>query len=175
MYFLYRHWDRYNNLLYVGISLSTVQRLSEHRRAARWYDKIYKITIEQYSSKKEALEAEKVAIKVENPAFNIQHSSINKKHAKEVTINQKACLLLAKNDTLHGTEYKVLLYLTGVMDFKNQVIASQTHIAKELGMKQPQVSEAINKLVTAGAIRKISILGSNGYYIEPVYAIKGSR
>lgn len=89
--------------------------------------------------------------------------------------DQSASVLLAKNETLHGTEYKVLLYLAGVMDFKNQVIASQTHIAKELGMKQPQVSEAINKLVVAGVLQKINILGTNGYYVEPAYAVKGAR
>ena len=88
---------------------------------------------------------------------------------------QQASVLLAKDNTLHGTEYKVLLYLAGVMDYQNQVIASQSHIARELGMKQPQVSEAINKLVAAGAVTKINVLGTNGYYVDAAFALKGTR
>lgn len=89
--------------------------------------------------------------------------------------DQQASVMLAKDTTLHGTEYKVLLYLAGVMDFHNQVIASQSHIARELGMKQPQVSEAINKLVAAGAVTKINVLGTNGYCVDAAFALKGSR
>jgi hypothetical protein len=35
---LYRHYDAEGNLLYVGISLNSVVRLTQHRQASGWFD-----------------------------------------------------------------------------------------------------------------------------------------
>lgn len=71
---LYRHWDKDDNLLYVGISLSAVQRTSQHKRLAGWFPKVTKITIEHFDSREAALKAEKKAIRKEEPRFNKAHS-----------------------------------------------------------------------------------------------------
>lgn len=68
---LYRHFDAAGNLLYVGISLNTVARLSQHKRNARWYEQIVRIDIERFRSRTEALAAEDRAIEVEKPLHNI--------------------------------------------------------------------------------------------------------
>lgn len=68
---LYRHLDAEGRLLYVGISLSALNRLSQHKTTAHWFASIAKVTIETFPSHKEALEAEKLAIKTDNPAWNI--------------------------------------------------------------------------------------------------------
>ena len=47
---LYRHFDEWDNLLYVGVSLSTIQRLSQHNRHYHWFNNIIKITIENFPS-----------------------------------------------------------------------------------------------------------------------------
>jgi excinuclease UvrABC nuclease subunit len=70
---LYRHFDADGNLLYVGISLSALTRLYAHGKAA-WYNDIKNVTIENYPTKRMALDAEKNAIKTEKPIHNIMHN-----------------------------------------------------------------------------------------------------
>lgn len=68
---LYRHFDKTGKLLYVGISISTLTRLSQHSNNSVWFDSIYKVEIEKFSSRMEAQEAERIAIKKEKPEHNI--------------------------------------------------------------------------------------------------------
>lgn len=69
---LYRHYDADGNLLYIGISLSTVHRLGQHRKHAHWFRQITSITVEHFPSKVEATEAEALAISRESPRHNIR-------------------------------------------------------------------------------------------------------
>jgi len=71
MQYLYRHYDKEGSLLYVGISLSAINRLSQHKVHAHWFEKITQVTIEKFESRKEAIEAEKKAIINENPIHNL--------------------------------------------------------------------------------------------------------
>jgi len=68
---LYRHFDEWGNLLYVGVSLSTIQRLSQHKHQSHWFNSIHTITIQQFSSREEVLEAERIAIQKEEPQHNL--------------------------------------------------------------------------------------------------------
>ena len=68
---LYRHFDERGNLLYVGVSLSTIQRLSQHKHQSHWFNSISQVTIEQFSSREEALNAERTAIQKEEPLHNL--------------------------------------------------------------------------------------------------------
>lgn len=68
---LYRHWDEEDNLLYVGVSLSAVARLSDHMANSRWAPDIAKVTVEYYGSRPDALAAEQKAIETEAPAYNV--------------------------------------------------------------------------------------------------------
>jgi len=77
---LYRHFDNENALLYVGISLSTFKRLSQHKDHSQWFNKVSRVTIEHFPTREEAIAAEKKAIKTEDPKFNIA----NKKTAREI-------------------------------------------------------------------------------------------
>lgn len=67
---LYRHFGKNDELLYVGISLSAVARLEAHRTSSDWFGDITKITIAQFATREEALDAEAVAINVEEPRHN---------------------------------------------------------------------------------------------------------
>jgi excisionase family DNA binding protein len=71
---LYRHFDAEGSLLYVGISLSFVNRLSQHKDHSHWFDKISRVEVRSFPTRQKALEAEKAAIQNENPKFNIAHS-----------------------------------------------------------------------------------------------------
>ena len=69
---LYRHFDAAGQLLYVGISLSAVGRLAQHKLTAHWFAQLARIEVEWLSSRNEALKAERAAIAAENPAHNKQ-------------------------------------------------------------------------------------------------------
>ena len=69
---LYRHFDAKRKLLYVGISLSAVHRLSQHREHSHWFRRIASMTTQWYPTRKEALDAERHAVRTEHPECNIQ-------------------------------------------------------------------------------------------------------
>lgn len=69
---LYRHFDSSGALLYVGISLSAINRLSQHMDASHWSEQITRVSIEWLPSRKAALEAEELAITAENPLHNLK-------------------------------------------------------------------------------------------------------
>ena len=75
---LYRHFDERGNLLYVGVSLSTIQRLAQHRYHSHWFNSISKVTIEQFPSREEALNAERTAIQKEEPLHNVALKNISR-------------------------------------------------------------------------------------------------
>ena len=69
---LYRHFAADGTLLYVGISLSAVARLAQHRDS-KWFDDIALVKISRFESREKALVAEEIAIKTERPVHNIVH------------------------------------------------------------------------------------------------------
>jgi hypothetical protein len=69
---LYRHFDAYGRLLYVGISISTLARLREHRRQSHWYERIARIEITKVATRELARKAELRAIRNEHPLWNIE-------------------------------------------------------------------------------------------------------
>ena len=69
---LYRHFDANGVLLYVGISINAVNRLSQHKDVSSWFNDISSVTIEKFNTREEVLEAEKIAIRKENPIHNIK-------------------------------------------------------------------------------------------------------
>jgi len=80
---LYRHFDKENKLLYIGISLSTFARLSQHKDHSEWFKKINRVSIEHFETREEAMAAERNAIKFENPMFNIAMKKTMAEIAKE--------------------------------------------------------------------------------------------
>ena len=72
---VYRHFDKDGALLYVGVSLNAVVRLSQHKRVSHWFDEIHNITIESFETRKQALDAETKAIQEEKPKYNIQKTA----------------------------------------------------------------------------------------------------
>jgi excinuclease UvrABC nuclease subunit len=73
-HYLYRHFDKDDRLLYVGVSLRALQRLAQHRNHAHWFEQICRVEMEQFATRQGALAAERVAIEREKPLYNIQFS-----------------------------------------------------------------------------------------------------
>lgn len=74
---LYRHFGKSGELLYIGISLSVVHRLSQHVDSAAWATKIAKVTVEYFPTRQRALDAERNAIMAERPKYNKVHNTAN--------------------------------------------------------------------------------------------------
>lgn len=72
MQHLYRHFDKDDVLLYVGVSLRVLQRLGQHKANSHWFVRIAKVTLENYDSREAVLEAERQAILSEKPLHNYQ-------------------------------------------------------------------------------------------------------
>lgn len=67
---LYRHFDASGRLLYVGVSLSAIGRLRQHRRESHWSSEVATVMIEKFPTRADALRAERNAIIRENPKHN---------------------------------------------------------------------------------------------------------
>ncbi len=72
---LYRFYNEEEQLLYVGVSKSTIQRLFTHQKLSDWYILVRFVVVDNYADRKSALAAERDAIKTEKPFFNIQHNA----------------------------------------------------------------------------------------------------
>jgi hypothetical protein len=70
---LYRHFASDGTLLYVGVSLSALHRLSGHKDHSHWFGDIARVDIQSFESRAAALAAERNAIKEEKPRYNIAH------------------------------------------------------------------------------------------------------
>ena len=70
---LYRHFNANGKLLYVGISLSALQRLSQHADHSDWYNKISRVEMEHFPDRPSAMAAEKKAVISEGPLHNIHY------------------------------------------------------------------------------------------------------
>jgi predicted GIY-YIG superfamily endonuclease len=105
---LYRHYDKSNNLLYVGISLSHLQRLGQHSTNSHWFTKISNVTVKHFDTRQEAIEAERNAIRSEKPLHNIMH--INYQEEENLSIPVAKRVLGAKEDMLTRIVNIELLY-----------------------------------------------------------------
>lgn len=70
---LYRHFAADGSLLYIGVSLSALHRLSAHKEHSHWFSDIARVEIQAFESREAALTAERKAIKEEKPRHNIAH------------------------------------------------------------------------------------------------------
>lgn len=67
---VYRCFDGFGRLLYVGVTNNWPMRRIQHRRSSWWYQLVKKATLKVYPTREAALAAEKAAIEAEGPVFN---------------------------------------------------------------------------------------------------------
>jgi hypothetical protein len=68
---VYRMFDTAGCLLYVGISLTVLQRMGQHKAGKIWWGDIARIDLTHYSDHETARAAERIAIRDEGPLYNI--------------------------------------------------------------------------------------------------------
>lgn len=99
-YKLYRHYDCFGELLYVGISTNIAARLANHRTYSVWFDRVTLIKIETYKNINELRAIEKQIIEHEKPTFNVVHNRALKKTKKTDCFNMQELAVYLK--VLHG-------------------------------------------------------------------------
>jgi len=75
MTMLYRLWNDHHALLYVGITDDVDARMDEHRADKPWWGEVTQTSIEEFGSRRRAIEAETRAIFWEQPRYNILGSA----------------------------------------------------------------------------------------------------
>jgi hypothetical protein len=68
---LYRQFSNTGKLLYVGVSLSALMRLREHKGSSRWFKHIGRLEVERFATRRGALAAERRIIQTEQPRWNV--------------------------------------------------------------------------------------------------------
>lgn len=72
---VYRAFDAFGALLYVGCSMNVGQRVAGHQAASAWWGEVATITVAHFPNRDEALAAESRAIAEEMPLHNIVGAS----------------------------------------------------------------------------------------------------
>lgn len=83
---LYRFYDKEEILLYVGKTFNLKTRVANHERGKDWWQYVANMTIEEFSSDKDLIEAEKKAIVEESPIYNVQYNHREDDIANDVEI-----------------------------------------------------------------------------------------
>ena len=94
---LYRVYDGWNQLLYVGITFDLEKRFVQHKRNADWFPLMHRVSTEPHPHRLSAMSAEAAAIRAERPIFNfvgVQHSIAHrtrKQHESGQPCTSRAC------------------------------------------------------------------------------------
>jgi hypothetical protein len=70
---LYRFYDEYGHLLYIGQTSNWLDRMRAHARESWWMADVRQIRLEEYDSLHELKSVEAYAIRSEDPAYNFIH------------------------------------------------------------------------------------------------------
>jgi ribosome-binding protein aMBF1 (putative translation factor) len=120
---LYRHFSASGELLYVGISNSTLQRLGSHR-SSDWISEIARIEIERFPDKSAARLAEREAIRSEKPRYNVVHARAVKPRIPR--------------------RYKNLFRADLLVRYLAKSGVGQTHLANSIGVTQSCIWQWLN-------------------------------
>ena len=87
---------------------------------------------------------------------------------------QEPLMKLAQAD-LGSEEMRVLFALLAKLDFENYLAVNQAELGRELGLKSPNVSRAVARLIDEGVLLPgPRVQGHGTYTLNPHYGWKGS-
>ena len=87
-FYIYRHFDKDDNLLYLGITANPFERLYGHKNSSGWFNEVVKITICNVGKNKLiAYQIESELIEKEQPEYNSKRA-IKKFDGEFITFKQ---------------------------------------------------------------------------------------
>ena len=168
---LYRHFDKDENLLYVGVSLSAMHRLSQHKRSSIWAGDAVKMTTEYFDDRALALEAEKQAIKAERPIYNVRYNKeVIDIEKKEIAYRHETGIAMIVFTAKHGAARSLLDYLARRMDGSNSLTVSNSALAELLGMSLSSVNKNIRILKDNNIIKTVRTGNASIFYVNAAIA-----
>lgn len=82
-YYVYRIWNKWDTLLYIGFTDNLERRMNEHRRGTPWIRQAARWeSTEEYDTEEDARSAEARAINLEHPQFNLRYKGNTRKSAE---------------------------------------------------------------------------------------------
>jgi predicted GIY-YIG superfamily endonuclease len=159
---LYRFFDEYDRLLYIGIAGNPGRRFNEHTRDKSWWSEVRRTTMEHFGNRMSALTAETKAITSESPIYNIVHNRKSMRRGKwRSVVVCKGGVILGADPTLDFRikhfDHTLLFYMAKRMDHQNILHITQRQIAAEMKTREARISEAI------GRLREADYLETEGY------------
>ena len=132
---LYRAYAEGGELLYVGISLSVMARLSSHSSSSEWFKHAAFVDVARFPSRQEAIDAETKAIKEEYPFYNKQGAV-------------KRPVVYSKRPQLQGTSLDNLLDMhqlfNDLLDPLERTIEEHKQRIREAEIRKGRVYKIIN-------------------------------
>jgi DNA-binding transcriptional ArsR family regulator len=80
---------------------------------------------------------------------------------------------LALNENLRISDYRLMLFLFGHLDFENYISITQKQISAVTKIGQAEISKSLKRLEEQGVLTKEKKGNSNVYRLNPSYAWKG--
>jgi predicted DNA-binding transcriptional regulator AlpA len=135
---LYRHYDARGRLLYVGISLSAITRLSAHRNGSHWSDQICRIEIDTFDDRNVAIAAERRAIQEESPIYNRAHKEAASKSEADFATQSPVAVTGPQNGKGHvDLPFDRLLRLPKVIELTGLGRDSIYRLARQSNFPKP--------------------------------------
>jgi excinuclease UvrABC nuclease subunit len=69
---VYRFYNSFDELIYVGVSVDVLMRIAQHRRDKEWANEICEVELEWFSTRSEAISTENNLIKTLKPFYNLR-------------------------------------------------------------------------------------------------------
>lgn len=87
---VYRYFDEFDLLLYVGMTSRGTVRNSEHNKDKAWWPYVARQQVSHHQSRQEAHEVEVALIRQFRPPFNVQHNPGHEKTAAAYFVTREA-------------------------------------------------------------------------------------
>jgi hypothetical protein len=110
---LYRAFDQAGVLLYIGISVSALERLRAHRRQSGWFGDLATLTVQAFPDRASLEQAERVAIRDERPLWNVQYNKAPQRSPVPLGKGYLVCPELQKIDGPVALVGPALIYRAG--------------------------------------------------------------
>lgn len=113
---VYRAFDEYGLLLYIGCTMDLEQRLTQHRFKASWHQFMARHTVETYPNRAAARDAEQAAIETEGAFFNSTFADVGRSQSNRAAAGRELARRGIVHDP-HASEAESLAYY----DLREQV------------------------------------------------------